>query len=169
MEIMAEHTGARAIVNTDELGDEIDRMMAEASSYYLVGYQTSNGQPDGKFRRLDVKVSRPGLTVRTRSGFYAADEGGVKDREGTPGSNELGLTGMASATRLALRAQVVRRRRRPESGEVDIAVVLGVRTPAARGAPTHLDTGCTIRGRQARPPTQERCSCGACGRQRRFR
>ena len=40
MEIMADHTGARAIVNTDDLGDEIDRMMSEASSYYLVGYQT---------------------------------------------------------------------------------------------------------------------------------
>ena len=107
MEIMADHTGARAIVNTDDLGHEIDRMMAEASSYYLVGYQTSNGQPDGKFRRLDVKVSRPGVSVRTRSGFYAPDESGTKDREGTPGSNELGLTGMASATRLALRSQVV--------------------------------------------------------------
>ena len=133
MQIMADHTGARAIVNTDELGVEIDRMMAEASSYYLVGYQTTNGQPDGKFRRLDVKVSKPGLTVRTRSGFYAPDESGTKDREGTPSSNDLGLTGMASATRLALRAQVIAvSPSATNPKEADVAILIGVRTPGMR-------------------------------------
>ena len=132
MEIMADHTAARAIVNSEELGVEIDRMMAEASSYYLVGYQTSNGQPDGKFRRLDVKVNRPDMTVRTRSGFYAADESG-KNKEGTPESNELGLTGMASATRLALRAQVVAvAPSATNPKEADVAIVIGVRTPGIR-------------------------------------
>ena len=160
MEIMADHTGARAIVNTDDLGYEIDRMMTEASSYYLVGYETSNGQPDGKFRRLDVKVSKPGLTVRSRSGFYALDESGTKDREGTPGSNELGLTGMASATRLALRAQVVAVS--PSAAnpkEVDIAVVIGVRTPGVRLEAS--DTLTLVRtlydsAGKPGPPTQEK-------------
>lgn len=160
MEIMADHTGARAIVNTDDLGDEIDRMMAEASSYYLVGYQTSNGQPDGKFRRLDVKVSRPGLTVRSRSGFYAADESGVKDREGTPGSNELGLTGMASATRLAMRAQVVAvSPSATNPSEADVVVVLGVRTPGVRlesaDTLTLVRTLYDASGKPG-PPTQEK-------------
>jgi hypothetical protein len=160
MEIMADHTGARAIVNTDDLGDEIDRMFAEASSYYLVGYQTSNGQPDGKFRRLDVKVTKPGLTVRTRSGFYAPDESGTKDREGTPGSNELGLTGMASATRLALRAQVVAvspSEKNPK--EADVVVVLGVRTPGIRlEAADTLTLVRTLYDASGKPgpPTQEK-------------
>ena len=165
MEIMADHTGARAIVNTDDLGHEIDRMMAEASSYYLVGYQTSNGQPDGKFRRLDVKVTRPGLTVRTRSGFYAPDESGTKDREGTPGSNELGLTGMASSTRLALRAQVVAvSPSEANPKEADIVVVLGVRTPGIRleaaDTLTLVRTFYDASGKSA-PPTQEKVEVAA--------
>ena len=165
MEIMADHTGARAIVNTDDLGHEIDRMMAEASSYYLVGYETSNGQPDGKFRRLDVKVSRPGVSVRTRSGFYAPDESGTKDREGTPGSNELGLTGMASATRLALRSQVVAvSPSATNPKEVDIVVVLGVRTPGIRFEAT--DTLTLVRtlydaAGKPGPPTQEKVPISA--------
>ena len=161
LEIMADHTGARAIVNTDDLGYEIDRMMAEASSYYLVGYQTSNGQPDGKFRRLDVKVNRPGLTVRTRSGFYAPDESGVRDKnESVPGSAELGLTGMASATRLALRAQVVAvSPSATNPKEVDVAIVLGVRTPGVRLEAE--DTLTLVRtlydsAGKAGPPTQEK-------------
>jgi VWFA-related protein len=159
MEIMADHTGARAIVNTDDLGFEIDSMMAEAASYYLVGYQTSNGQPDGKFRRLDIKVSRPGLTVRTRSGFYAPDESGTKSRESTPGSNELGLTGMASATRLALRAQVVAVAPSANPKEADVVVVLGVRTPGIRLEA--VDTLTLVRtlydaSGKAGPPTQEK-------------
>ena len=165
MEIMADHTGARAIVNTDHLGDEIDRMMAEASSYYLVGYQTSNGQPDGKFRRLDVKVSRAGLNVRTRSGFYAADESGTKDREGTPGSNELGLTGMASATRLALRAQVVAvSPSATNPKEADVVVLLGVRTPGIRlEAADTLTLVRTLYDASGKPgpPTQEKVQIAA--------
>jgi VWFA-related protein len=80
MEITADHTGARAITNTNDLSHEIDQMLTEAASYYLVGYQTSNGQPDGKFRRLDVKVNRPDVTVRTRSGFYAPSEDEARPR-----------------------------------------------------------------------------------------
>ncbi len=59
-QITADYTGARAIVNTDALESEIDQIFEEAGSYYLIGYQTSNGKPDGRFRRVDVKVKRPG-------------------------------------------------------------------------------------------------------------
>jgi hypothetical protein len=160
MEIMADHTGARAIVNTDDLGDEIDRMMAEASSYYLVGYQTSNGQPDGKFRRLDVKVSRPGLTVRTRSGFYAPDESGTKDREGHTGIERAGpdRNGKRHAP-CAARAGRGGVAVGGEPKEVDVAVVLGVRTPGVRlEAADTLTLVRTIYDASGKPgpPTQEK-------------
>jgi hypothetical protein len=50
-EIMAGYTGASATVNSDEVETGIDRIFTEASSYYLLGYQTSNGKPDGKYAR----------------------------------------------------------------------------------------------------------------------
>ena len=37
----------------------------------MIGYQSSHTAVDGKFRRLDVRVNQPGLTVRARSGYYA--------------------------------------------------------------------------------------------------
>ena len=129
LEITAEHTGARAIVNTNELSEQIDRLLVEASSYYLVGYQTSNGQPDGKFRRIEVKVNKPNLTVRTRSGFYAPDESGNRAGTAAPAASDLGLTGMSSAAALALRVQAVAAAPSADGRTVDVGVVLGVRTP----------------------------------------
>jgi hypothetical protein len=45
--------------------------LLESSTYYLVGFQSSDPRTDGGFRKIDVKVNRPGLEVRTRTGYYA--------------------------------------------------------------------------------------------------
>jgi hypothetical protein len=41
---------------------------------YLLGYTPSNPDLDGRFRDVDVRVNRPGLTVKFRHGYFAADE-----------------------------------------------------------------------------------------------
>jgi len=163
LEITADHTGARAIVNDNEVGAEIDQIFEEAGSYYLIGYQTSNGKPDGRFRRLEIKVNRPGATARHRSGFYAPREGTLTNPEskGMPTQNDLGLTGMMIPASLPLRTSAVpvARTAGPGSKEVDVAVVLTVRLPPTRG--TLNETVTLVRtlydtdGR-AGPPTPEK-------------
>jgi VWFA-related protein len=163
LEITADHTGARAIVNDNDVGSEIDQIFEEAGAYYLVGYQTSNGKPDGRFRRLEIKVNRPGATVRTRSGFYAPKEGALTNPEsrGMPTQNDLGLTGLMIPASLPLRTAVVpiARTAGPASKDVDVAVVLTVRLPPVRG--TLAETVTLVRtlydadGR-AGPPTPEK-------------
>ena len=39
--------------------------------YYLLGYHSTNLARDGKFRRIAVKVNRPGLKIEYRKGYYA--------------------------------------------------------------------------------------------------
>jgi hypothetical protein len=41
---------------------------------YLLGYTPSNPDLDGKYRDVEVKVSRPGVTVRYSHGYFAAAE-----------------------------------------------------------------------------------------------
>lgn len=41
---------------------------------YLLGYTPSNPDLDGTFRDVEVKVNRPGLTLRFRHGYFAAEE-----------------------------------------------------------------------------------------------
>ena len=68
---IAEETGGLLLANTERLGPALGRVAAELGRYYEVGYSPPNPAPDGTFRRIQAKVSRRGLTVRTRSGYYA--------------------------------------------------------------------------------------------------
>ena len=57
-------TGGVALVHSNEFEQAFDRIVEEASSYYLLGYTPSNTRRDGRFRRIEVRTSRPGLKVR---------------------------------------------------------------------------------------------------------
>ena len=49
--------------------------MADLRAYYEVGYVPPNPKADGRWRAISVKVSRPGVVVRTRRGYYAMPPG----------------------------------------------------------------------------------------------
>jgi VWFA-related protein len=132
LETMADYTGATATVNSDEVASGINGIFTESSSYYLIGYQTANGQPDGKYRKIEVKV-RSGLTVRTRSGYFAPkNAGGARDAKGQPTTNDLGLIGLVRGAALPLSAMAVPVALTGHDRDADVAVVLTVTLPAPR-------------------------------------
>ena len=54
-----------------DLAAGLKRAVADATDYYLITYRTS--QPDdGKFRGVDVRVARKGVTLRARKGYFGA-------------------------------------------------------------------------------------------------
>jgi VWFA-related protein len=69
-EMVAEATGGTSVRNTNDLLGGLERVANESSTYYLLGYQPEKS-PDGKWHKLEVKVSRPGLKVRARRGYQA--------------------------------------------------------------------------------------------------
>lgn len=71
LKTVADRTGGHAFINTNEFNSRIDQMFVETGSFYLLGYRSQNPRSDGRFRRLQVRVNRPGVTVRARSGYYA--------------------------------------------------------------------------------------------------
>ena len=68
---LAENTDGLAVVNTNDLEGGLKRMAADLTSYYLLGYYSSNAALDGGYRRITVKVKRPGVEVRARRGYRA--------------------------------------------------------------------------------------------------
>jgi hypothetical protein len=48
------------------------RVVNEGRSYYLLGYTPRNTRQDGKFRKIEVSVNRPNVTVRARGGYFAS-------------------------------------------------------------------------------------------------
>jgi VWFA-related protein len=69
---LAKETGGFLIENTNDLASGFARMQQERTTYYLLAYQPTNMSPDGKFRKIKVKVKRSGVTVRSRPGYVAA-------------------------------------------------------------------------------------------------
>jgi VWFA-related protein len=72
MRALAEETGGALIGNTNDLGTAlVQRVHGDLESYYEVGYLPAITPPDGRFRTLEVRVARRGLTVHSRSGYFA--------------------------------------------------------------------------------------------------
>lgn len=88
LRVLSEETGGFAAVNTNDYAGALDRIGQENSRYYVLGYYPVNDRRDGKFRSLEVKVNRPGLTVRSRKGYVAprgkASATTLETKEGTP-------------------------------------------------------------------------------------
>jgi VWFA-related protein len=68
---LADETGGFAAVNSNDFRSAFDRIVQENSSYYVMGYYSTNERRDGRFRRIEVRVKRPGLEVRARKGYVA--------------------------------------------------------------------------------------------------
>jgi TonB family protein len=54
--------------------ENFESMTSGQSPYYLLGYRTVNAQPGGAFRSVHVTVDRPGVTVRSRTDYYAQQD-----------------------------------------------------------------------------------------------
>ena len=65
-------TDGLALVDSNDIGASLKRIVDDLSSYYLLGYYSTNAKTDGTFRKISVSVKRPGVEVRTRRGYRAA-------------------------------------------------------------------------------------------------
>ena len=68
---MAEATGGKAFVNTNALKEAVEKAVAAGSNYYTIAYAPTNQDWNGGYRKIQVKVDRPGVTVAYRRGYFA--------------------------------------------------------------------------------------------------
>ena len=69
LRVIAEETGGTAIVNQNDFGKALKKIDAETSDYYVIGYYSNNADPLKRTRKLEVRTSRPGLTVVSRTEY----------------------------------------------------------------------------------------------------
>jgi Ca-activated chloride channel homolog len=73
MRTLAQETGGRPFfpAKVEDLNGVYAQIADELASQYTLGYTSKNGRRDGAFRRIVVQTSRPGVTPRTKRGYYA--------------------------------------------------------------------------------------------------
>jgi VWFA-related protein len=68
---LALDTGGQRVRDRNDLRPALDAIAAESGTYYMLGY--SPREPfDGSYRTIQVRTTRPGVTIRARRGYLAA-------------------------------------------------------------------------------------------------
>ena len=132
---IADGTGGRAVVDTNEFTPGVEAMFRENASYYLIGFRPGGSAEDGRLHRLEVRVSRPGLEVRTRNGYQSEKPAEARRRAAALAAAPLGaaLAGILPKSDLPLQMTAVAI---PQPGrrESPVAVIVGVRQPIRQAA-----------------------------------
>lgn len=72
MKLIAEQTGGRAFYNTNDISGAIRQAIEDSEVTYTLGFYPR--EMDGKFHDIKVQVSRKGVQLRHRKGYFASDE-----------------------------------------------------------------------------------------------
>src|SRR5580658_7042910 len=74
---LASDTGGKALLDYNDLSKGILQAEQSVSSYYIIGYYTTNTAPDGKFRRIKISLI-PDLAANLdyRQGYFAGKQFG---------------------------------------------------------------------------------------------
>jgi VWFA-related protein len=132
---VSESTGGFAVVNTNDAGAGITQIFRENASYYLLGYNPSNPRAEGRYRRLEVRVNRPGVAVRARNGYYEPRRRATARAPAEAGPStplDKALAGPVPSGDLSLRVTAAPFAL-PGVRKAALAIVLGVRQPAPPG------------------------------------
>ncbi len=72
--VLAEQTGGALLANPSAVSSVLEQVLREQDGYYLIGWQFTGFLMGWDDRKLNVKTTREGLTVRSRSNFIGITE-----------------------------------------------------------------------------------------------
>lgn len=84
MDTLSRDTGGKAFFDSNDFAPAFAQVQHDTSAYYAIGYRSTDAARDGKYRRLTIKVDRPGIKLEYRPGYYAPADfkhSGREDRE----------------------------------------------------------------------------------------
>ncbi len=77
-------TGGKAFLDNNDFSPAFAQIQRDSSAYYVIGFSSTNHARDGRYRKLQIKVNRPGVKLEYRPGYYAPADfkhSGKEDRE----------------------------------------------------------------------------------------
>jgi VWFA-related protein len=74
MATLSSDTGGKAFFDSNDFAPAFAQVQRDTSAYYAIGYHSTNPARDGKYRRLTIKINRPGIKLEYRPGYYAPSD-----------------------------------------------------------------------------------------------
>jgi VWFA-related protein len=71
LEVLAIQSGGLALHSTNDVTDALKQCIADAAPFYDIAIDPVQAKHPGEFHHIEIQVATPGLTARTRAGYYA--------------------------------------------------------------------------------------------------
>lgn len=84
MATLSSDTGGKAFFDSNDFAPAFARVQRDTSAYYAIGFHSTSVLRDGRYRKLSIKINRPGIKLEYRPGYYAPSDfahSGKEDRE----------------------------------------------------------------------------------------
>jgi VWFA-related protein len=71
MPVLAHISGGQVYMHEKNLTPELAACLADANSYYVLGFDSVPSKGPDEFRAIEVTVNKPGVTLRTNTAYFA--------------------------------------------------------------------------------------------------
>ncbi len=71
LQVLAVQSGGLALTSDNDLSSLLQKCLADAEAYYELSFVPAQADHRDEYHNLLVQVAKPGLTARTRTGYYA--------------------------------------------------------------------------------------------------
>lgn len=71
LQVIAKQSGGLVLTGSNNLAGFLQQCMADSEAYYKMSFTPAASEHRDEYHHIDVQVDKPGLTARTRDGYYA--------------------------------------------------------------------------------------------------
>ena len=71
LQVLATQSGGRVLNSNNNISSEIADCVRDYKAFYTISFEAPPADHPDEYHTLEVKVDKPGLTARTRTGYYA--------------------------------------------------------------------------------------------------
>lgn len=71
LQVLSIQSGGLAVEGNSDVAGTIEKILADAQSWYRIGFDPLPGDKPNDYHHIEVKVDRPGFAARTRDGYYS--------------------------------------------------------------------------------------------------
>jgi hypothetical protein len=71
LQVLATQSGGKVLINGNDIAGEIQSCVDDANAFYVLSFERAVTDRPDQYHSLELKLSKPGLTARTTTGYYA--------------------------------------------------------------------------------------------------